>query len=58
MFTLTRKKKEFVVILIYVDDFVIIESDQNVINALKTHLKTKFNINDLRKLKKYFTVLK
>jgi Reverse transcriptase (RNA-dependent DNA polymerase) len=52
MFT-SASSKGIVIILIYVDDLVITGSDQHRIAALKTHLRTEFDIKDLGYLR-YF----
>jgi Reverse transcriptase (RNA-dependent DNA polymerase) len=56
MFT-SVSSKGIVIILIYVDDLVITGSDQHGIAALKTHLRTEFDIKDLGYLR-YFLGIK
>ena len=40
----------FTTVLIYVDDMIITDNDENVIAALKEDLHTKFHIKDLSQL--------
>lgn len=50
------KKDEFIVVLIYIDDIVVIGNDLSCIKELKANMNKQFEINNIGNLK-YFLSL-